>query len=271
MSVLAPWLQGTNILAALQAGSNAGLSARAADQRDAEMALRARLAEEENARQEQSAANLLAYHYDALNQARENSTRDDTYREKHDDLLLKQSAAKLLQDKAEGDALEAYRTGELKNSAERNAIAKAREEARLNQDQHVGNAIVRRIGPDQYKELYRSPDKIPTIERVPLDRKKPFGPTINLPANSPLLNQLLESSPSVGTNWPAMKAASPVSTPVAPPVAAPAPVEATSVDEKQAEVEAIRESARQKLLTAPSKRKEILKRLIDAGISVEGL
>ncbi len=125
MPIVAPWLRPTNVIEAMHAGSGVGLSARARDQADAEMAQRAMLAEEANARQERSAADLLKYHYDALSQARENAMRDDTYREKQD-------AAKLLQAKTESDALARYRAGLLSNAegkiASRDALSQREEE-----------------------------------------------------------------------------------------------------------------------------------------------
>lgn len=301
MPIVAPWLRPTNVIEAMQSGSGVGLSARARDQADAEMAQRAMLAEQEEARRERSAAEQLRYHYDALDQARENAMRDDTYREKHD-------AAKLLQDQHESDALAQYRAGMLANAGVKISAKDAIEKREEEQTAGLTDALTR--GEDLSSALLKFPFASKSLrsdltrdmnsQRVTERLEKRYENSMNRgtetfevpevsaqpakPAYSGLFGTGLFSHPASAAveGHPAMKVTRPVTrsaidalnAPAAQlPAAAPASVAAPVAKSEPAvdEAEVIRAAAVEKLKTAPSKRKEILKRLIDAGISVEGL
>src|SRR4051812_21601426 len=117
--IVAPWLRGTDVLGSMQAGGHLGLSARQADQRDAEMAMQAELAAQREQQQAQEAAARLRYSYDALGQARDLALRDDAAKEE----ALK--AARALK-AGEDDALAKYREGTLRNQADRTAYLKGK-------------------------------------------------------------------------------------------------------------------------------------------------
>jgi hypothetical protein len=112
MPIIAPWLRPADVLGAMSSGGSLGLQRRAANQRDAEMAQRMQLAQMQAAQEQASAAERLRYNYDSLGQARELAVADDMARKEHQQAVAQQSAAKLLQEKAEMDALSAYRANQ---------------------------------------------------------------------------------------------------------------------------------------------------------------
>lgn len=219
---LAPWLHGTDILGALQAGSHVGLSARQADQRDAEMQQQAELAAAHQQAAAQEAAARLREHYDALAQVKELALRDDDYRSTHD-------AAKLLQDKTEADALALYRAGLLKNG-----------EARIGANQNkpfqgkghftAAGDYFKEVEPGVVKQLFTAPAKPAKAETTPamslrLDPDNPQSPLFRLPINHPLINQLMGTNapPGTGTNYVApLPKVAPKVAPV-PPASGPGP------------------------------------------------
>lgn len=216
MSVLAPWLRGTDILGALQAGSHVGLSARAADQRDAEMQMQAELAAQREQQNAQEAAARLRYSYDALEQARQNSVRDDDFRKEDRD------AARLLK-RQEDDALAIYRTGMLKNQEDRNTYLKGKPTEL--KTYHVGDHLVQVDSVGGVKTLFSNmqAEKIPTVSGVPLDPLDPSLGKISALANNPILNRLMGTNANtLGTNYvtPIPKLAPRAQAP--PPVAEPA-------------------------------------------------
>lgn len=239
MPIIANWLQPTNVLAALQAGSSAGLQARSADQRDAEMALRERLAEEENARQQQSAAQMLQYHYDSLAQGKELALKDDEYRKTHDERAMQQSAAKLLQDKAEADALAQYREGVLRNQAARNDYLQSKPMAA--KTYHVGDHLVQVDPSGEVKTLFSKPDqsKIPMVSGVKLDPMDPSSPSVRLRADDPLLNKYLGTNAAMlGTNFVSQlpmskKAQAPIAVPAMPDAELDSPDETDQPEAEQ--------------------------------------
>lgn len=245
MPIIAPWLQPANVLGAMQAGGSLGLQQRAANQRDAEMAQRAMLAEQENARQQAAAEMQLRYHYDSLQQARELAKADDEARNEQNKFLREQAGLKLLQDKAEADALAAYREGMLKNASERTAATQAAAAVRDGKPIHVGKSLLQ-FDPASggVKTLYTEPDRetIPMVHGVEIDPMT--SAKISLRANDPLLNRYLGTNAAMlGTNYvsrptakaPAQAVAEPVSDEVGDEEGGPAqPISAKPLDKATA-------------------------------------
>lgn len=117
--VIPPWLHGTDVLGSLQAGSHVGLQARAADQRDAEMAMQAELAAQRDRQNAQEASERLRYNRDSLEQARDLALRDDAAKANALKSSENRSAAELLLKAHDSDALSLYRSGVLKNQADK--------------------------------------------------------------------------------------------------------------------------------------------------------
>jgi hypothetical protein len=78
------------------------------------MAQRMQLAQMQAAQEQANAAERLRYGYDSLSQARELALADDAARKEQQQMAVQQSAAKLLQDQAEMDALSQYRANQMK-------------------------------------------------------------------------------------------------------------------------------------------------------------
>lgn len=209
--ILAPWLRPTDVLGSIQGGSHVGLSARAADQRDAEMAQRAELAAQAEQQNAAEAAARLRYSYDALSQSRDLALRDDAAKEQ---ALAAAHALKV----GEDDALAKYREGMLKNQAERTAYLKGKPtEAKT---YHVGDHLVQIDPSGGVKTLFSNAqaEKIPTVSGVPIDPLDPSLGKISALANNPILNRLMgTNAASLGTNFTGMPK-------VAPRAMAPAPV-----------------------------------------------
>lgn len=189
MSVItAPWLQPANVLQAMSSGASLGLQRRSADQRDAEMALRERLAEEENARQTQSAAERLLHNRDALSQARELALRDDAARSEQHQFLREQSAAELLRHRASDDALAQYRAANVKNDADKIAFDKLKAASGGGPKFHKsGHDIYYGSSPDDFRLVVKQ-EHVPIVEAL-VDPKKPTGTKMRLRLDDPLLNR----------------------------------------------------------------------------------
>ena len=203
MPVIAPWLRPTNVIEAMHAGAGLGLQARAADQRDAQIAMEAQQ-QEESARK---AAEMLRYHYDALAQARDLAMRDDARADNELTQREKDRAARLLQDKVNSDALAMYREGVLRNQADRNAALGRKLNAPFVAKFHdVGGVPMVEKSPGVL-EVADIPGFSPkgTVPRVtlPFDQDNPSAGRFSAFANDPLINRILGTNapPGTGTNF----------------------------------------------------------------------
>lgn len=203
MMAVPNWVRPTDALGAIQAGSQAGLAVRAANQRDAEMAQRAQLAMLEEQRRQEQAAEQLRYHYDALAQAQALAQADDEMKREAFEENKKQNAADILIKQNNSDALAKYREGVLRNQEARNKEA----DARLRRPYHDTGHGFYQYDPasNAIKPLMEFPEKKSAIPRLslPLDPDVPEAGRLSALANDPLINRIFgtNSPPGTGTNY----------------------------------------------------------------------
>lgn len=228
MAVIAPWLQPTNVLQAIQAGSHAGLAARQSDLEEQRMAQQIALARAREEQDAEQAAAKLRYAYDSLLQSR------DRARAEAEAKLTAGEAARKLQAARDLD-LSQYHAGVLKSKADTLAMQDRLGSMRIDRPfvpkvRDIGGVALREYAPGQLEAI-----DIPELTNkksmaritLPIDPMNP-GAKLTTFANDPLINAVMGTNAPPGTGTNHISFQKTIAKPLAPsttaaPVVAPQP------------------------------------------------